>query len=122
MKYMLILTGFVSLGLGIVGIFLPLLPTTPFLLLSAALFGRSSERLYNQLLTHKILGGYIRDFLNERAIPLRIKVLSVSALWLTVGCTVFLAASGRLWLQILLPAVAAGVTAHILSYKTKRRK
>lgn len=121
MKYILIVAGFASLGLGILGIFLPLLPTTPFLLLSAALFGRSSERLYNQLLTHKILGGYIRDFLNERAVPLRIKVLSISALWITIGCTVFPAAGGRLWLQILLPALAAGVTAHILSYKTKRK-
>ncbi|MDR2626822.1 MAG: YbaN family protein, partial [Dysgonamonadaceae bacterium] len=63
MKYVFISFGFLSLALGILGIFLPLLPTTPFLLLSAFLFARSSQRLYNWLLNHRILGNYIRVFL-----------------------------------------------------------
>ena len=60
--------GFLSLALGVAGIFLPVLPTTPFLLLSAALFFRSSPRAYQWLLNHKLLGPYIRDFRESRAI------------------------------------------------------
>ncbi|MDR2293047.1 MAG: YbaN family protein [Prevotellaceae bacterium] len=119
MKYLLILSGIISLILGILGIFLPVLPTTPFLLLSTALFARSSKRLYNLLLNHKILGKYIQGFLDEKAIPLRIKIFSISLMWLTVLCTVFFAATEKLWLQLLLFAVAIGITIHILSYKTK---
>jgi uncharacterized membrane protein YbaN (DUF454 family) len=122
MKYLLIFMGIISLASGILGIFLPILPTTPFLLLSAALFARSSKRLYDQLLNHKILGRYICGFLEEKAIPLRIKILSISVMWLTMLCTVFFAATEKRWLQLLLLAIAVGVTIHILSYKTTNRK
>lgn len=122
LKYLLVFFGFLSLALGIIGIFLPLLPTTPFLLLSAFLFARSSERLHHWLLGHKVLGEYIRDFLQEKTIPLRIKIYSISALWAAIICSIALAANGKLYLQIALAAIAVGVTAHILSYKTKRPK
>jgi uncharacterized membrane protein YbaN (DUF454 family) len=121
MKYILIIIGIISLGLGILGIFLPLLPTTPFLLLSTTLFARSSKRLYNWLLCHKILGEYIRSFLQEKAIPLRIKIFSISIMWTTMLCTISFAVNGMFWLQILLFAIAAGITIHILSYKTKNK-
>jgi uncharacterized membrane protein YbaN (DUF454 family) len=120
MKYLLIVLGIISLGLGILGIFLPLLPTTPFLLLSAFLFAHSSEKLHSWLLNHKILGKYIHDFLQDRTIPLRIKIISISMLWATIICSIIFVANGKLWLQILLFAIAAGVTVHILSYKTKK--
>jgi uncharacterized membrane protein YbaN (DUF454 family) len=118
MRYFLVSLGIISLALGILGIFLPILPTTPFLLLSATLFARSSKRLYDRLLNHQTLGRYIRGFLDEKAIPLRIKILSISAMWLTILCTVLFAATGKCWLQLLLLAIAIGVTIHILSYKT----
>ena len=85
MKTLLAILGAVSLALGIAGIFLPLLPTTPFLLLSAALWVRSSPRLYAWLLAHPRMGPYIRDFREHRAIPLRAKLLSLTLLWLTLG-------------------------------------
>ena len=78
MKALYILFGTLSLILGIIGIFLPLLPTTPFLLLTAALYVRSSPRLYNWLLHQKYLGNYIRNFRENKAIPLRAKIVSVS--------------------------------------------
>ena len=76
MKALYILFGTLSLILGIIGIFLPLLPTTPFLLLTAALYVRSSPRLYNWLLHQKYLGNYIRNFRENKAIPLRAKIVS----------------------------------------------
>ncbi|MDR1348646.1 MAG: YbaN family protein [Prevotellaceae bacterium] len=120
MKISLIFLGMISLGLGISGIFLPVLPTTPFLLLTAFLFSRSSKGLHDKLLNHKILGKYIRDFLNEKAIPLRIKVFSISIMWIAILCTVFFAVNGILWLQILLFVIAVSISIHISSYKTKR--
>lgn len=117
MKVICILLGSLSLGLGIAGIFLPLLPTTPFLLLTAALYFRGSPRLYNWLLRQKRLGPYIRNFREHKAIPLHAKIVSVSLTWITIlYCVAFLLP--QVWLKVLLLALATGITCHILSYKT----
>lgn len=119
MKVLYIILGSISLVLGVVGIFLPLLPTTPFLLLTAALYFRSSPRLYEWLLNHKYMGPYIRNFRENKAIPLRAKIVSVSLLWLTIGyCILFVVPLW--WVKLLLFGIAAGVTWHILSFKTLR--
>ncbi|NMB37466.1 MAG: DUF454 domain-containing protein [Bacteroidales bacterium] len=119
-RYLLIVAGSISLALGIIGIFLPVLPTTPFLLLSAACWLKSSQRLYDWLLSHPRLGKYISDFMVHKAIPLRIKIISVSLLWITLlYCAIFV--TDLLWLRILFIAIAIGVTIHILSFKTRRK-
>lgn len=119
MKTLYIALGSVSLALGIVGIFLPLLPTTPFLLLAAALYFRGSPRLYAWLMNHPRLGPYIRRFREEKALPLRAKILSVSLMWITIlHCTFFLIP--LLWVKIVLWVVSAVTTAYILSFKTLR--
>ncbi len=120
MKYILAFIGTVSLVLGVIGIFLPVLPTTPFLLLAAALYLRSSRRLYNWLLSHRHLGPYIKNFYEKRAIPLRVKIVSVSLLWITLLYCAFFVVSAW-WMRILFIAIAAGVTVHILGYKTLQR-
>lgn len=118
-KVIYILLGGLSLGLGVAGIFLPLLPTTPFLLLSAVLWLRSSPRLYHWLLNHKRLGPYIRDFLEHKAIPLRVKIVSVSLVWITLlYCALFVARVW--WLALLFILLAVVLSWHILSYKTRR--
>ena len=81
---LMMILGSVALVLGVVGVFLPLLPTTPFLLLAAALYFRSSPRLYEWLLAHPHLGTYIRNFRENRAIPLRVKIVSVALVWVTL--------------------------------------
>lgn len=117
MKVICIILGSLSLGLGIAGIFLPLLPTTPFLLLTAALYFRGSPRLYDWLLRQKRLGPYIRNFREHKAIPLHAKIVSVSLTWITIlYCVAFLLP--QVWLKVLLLALATGITCHILSYKT----
>ena len=113
----MIIAGTFCLVLGIIGIFVPLLPTTPLLLLSAAAYLKGSERLYNWLINHKYLGAYIRNFREHKAIPLRAKIISVSLLWGTIGyCIIFLLLP--IWIKILLGCIAAGVTWHVLSFKT----
>lgn len=117
MKALYILLGTLSLVLGMVGIFLPLLPTTPFLLLTAALYVRSSPRLYNWLLNQKHLGPYIRNYREHKAIPLKAKIISVSLIWITIlYCVIFLLPYW--WLKVLLLLIAAGTSYHILSFKT----
>ena len=117
MKWILTISGLLALGLGILGIFLPVLPTTPLLLLAAALFLRSNKGLYDWLLNHPKLGPYIRNFMEHKAIPLKIKVVSVSLVWITLlNCAIFVADhwAFRAFFIIL----AAAITIHILSYKT----
>ena len=117
MKYFLALLGLISLGLGILGIFLPVLPTTPLLLLAAALFLRSSKPLYEWLMNHPRLGPYITDFMVHKSIPLRVKVISVSMLWITLlYCAVCVAEHWAFRLFLIVLAIA--ITIHILSYKT----
>ena len=119
MKHLLTVIGVIALGLGILGIFLPVLPTTPFLLAASAVFLKSSPRLYNWLMSHPRLGPYIRDFQLNKAIPMRVKVISVSLVWLTLlNCAIFVA--GNLLMRILFISIAVAVTAHILHYKTSR--
>ncbi|MCL2039394.1 MAG: YbaN family protein [Bacteroidetes bacterium] len=120
LKYLFVFIGIISLGLGILGIFLPLLPTTPFLLLSTILFARSSKKLHNWLINHKVFGNYIRNFIEEKSIPLKVKISSTLLLWFTILFSIFFVIEDKTWLQILLFAIAIGVTIHILHYKTKR--
>ncbi|MDR2085436.1 MAG: YbaN family protein [Bacteroidales bacterium] len=119
MKILFIIIGCISLVLGILGIFLPILPTTPFLLLSSFLFLKSSDRLYNWLINHKYLGKYIKDFQIHRAIPLKVKITSISLLWITISISAIFFVTA-IWLKILLIGIAIGVTIHILSFKTRK--
>ena len=107
-------------GLGIAGIFLPLLPTTPFLLLAAACFARSSDRLYNWLLNNRWFGRYIRDYLQKRAIRLRVKVFAITVLWLVIGFSGVFVTDSVIF-RIMLFLIAAGVTWHLLSVRTLRQ-
>lgn len=117
MRYILTILGLISLGFGILGAFLPVLPTTPLLLLSAALFLRGNRRLYDWLMNHPKLGPYIANFMKYKAIPLKIKVIAVSMLWATLlYCAIWVA--GHWAFRLFFILIAIGVTIHILSYKT----
>lgn len=121
LKTILIILGIISLILGIIGIFIPILPTTPFLLLSAALFAKSSQKLYDKLLNNKYLGNYIKDFREHRAIPLSTKIFAITLLWITISTSAIFYVP-LLPIKILMFIVAIGVTIHILRFKTKSRK
>jgi uncharacterized membrane protein YbaN (DUF454 family) len=119
-RAILVAIGTSSLALGIAGILLPILPTTPFLLLAAACYARSSRRFHNWLTSNRFFGEYLGNYLERRGIPLRVKVLSIALLWITIGCSAALAVDA-LWLRVLLAAIAVGVTAHTLSLRTLTR-
>ena len=121
MRIILILIGSVSFALGVLGIFLPMLPTTPFLLLSAAAWLKASPSLYEWLLNHKVFGEYIRNFREHRAIPLRVKIISVSMVWLTIGYCIIAVVDEWWWAQLLMALLAIAISWHILSYKTLKK-
>ncbi len=116
-RYLFLLAGTISLGLGILGIPLPLLPTTPFLLLSAYCFARSSRRFYYWLINHKYLGKHIHNYWEHRGVSLKVKAGAISFLWITMALTAFFAMEST-WMRLLLLIVAIAVTIHIAAIKT----
>lgn len=119
-KWVLIIAGIFFVGLGIIGIFLPILPTTPFLLLAAACFARSSKRFYNWLLNNRWFGNYIKNYREGKGVPLKVKVLSISLLWIAIIFSAFFWVS-ILFVKFILILVAIGVTIHILSIRPRKR-
>ena len=116
-KNILIVCGTVSVGLGVIGIFVPLLPTTVFLLLAAYCYARSSQKFYDWLLNNRWFGEYIRNYREGRGIPLKQKIFSISLLWLTIGYSVLFVVS-LWWVRLILLVIAIGVTIHLMVLKT----
>ena len=107
------------LSLGIVGIAVPLLPTTPFLLLAAACYLRGSPKTYNWMMTNKYFGQYLKDYRAGRGMPLKVKVGTVSLLWVVITFSAIFMTSST-FVRIGLFVVATGVTIHLVTLKTKK--
>jgi uncharacterized membrane protein YbaN (DUF454 family) len=116
-KVIFISFGTLFTALGIIGIFIPVLPTTPFLLLAAILYSNSSERFLNWLYTNRLCGSYIKNYREGNGIPLKQKIMTIIMLWLTIGLSAIFFVEA-LWIKILLGGVASGVTIHLISIKT----
>ena len=119
-KWSLVGAGFFFVALGVLGILLPLLPTTPFLLLAAACFARSSERFYRWLINNKWFGAYVRDYREGRGVPAKVKIFTVALLWAVILLSAAFAVS-NLFVRVILIAVAVCVTVHILLIRPKKR-
>lgn len=117
LRWLLIIIGLVSTGLGIIGIFVPLLPTTPFLLLAAACFARSSERFHSWLVNHNHLGPMIRGYLDGSGIPLRAKYTAITLVWLTLPPSALLLVP-PVWAKTLLVLLAISITWYLLRLPT----
>lgn len=120
-RYLLIAGGTLCLVLGTVGMLLPVLPTTPFLLLAAVCYARSSERFYRWLMTNRWFGEYISNYRAGRGIPLKQKVLTILLLWLTIGYAAAFVVTAW-WARLLLLGIAVGVTVHLVKIKTLQPK
>jgi len=108
------------LALGLVGIPLPLLPTTPFLLIAAACYLRGSSRMYNWMMMNRYFGAYLRDYLEGKGLAVGTKIVSASALWGVIVLSAVFATENTI-VRVALLAVAIGVTIHLLTLKTKPR-
>jgi uncharacterized membrane protein YbaN (DUF454 family) len=106
-----------SLALGFIGIVLPVLPTTPFLLLALACYCRSSERMTHWMLNNKYFGKYICRYREGKGIPIKTKLIAITFLWITIGySTLFVI---PIWIaQLILFTIAAAVTMHIIRLPT----
>lgn len=117
----LIAAGTLSMALGVVGIFVPLLPATPFLLLAAFCYARSSARFHRWLVQHRWFGEYIRAYHEKRGLSRRDKAVTIALLWLSLIATAAL--NDASWpVRGALLAVAVGVTVHILVMRTAKRR
>ncbi|MBX3042779.1 MAG: YbaN family protein [Candidatus Kapabacteria bacterium] len=102
--------------LGIIGIFLPVWPTTIFIILAAWFFIRSSEKYYEMLIRNKMFGRMIRNYREFRGIESKARIKSLILTWLTLGVSFFLVEI--LWVRLILIAVGIGVTWHLYALKT----
>ncbi len=118
-RLLLTATGLAATALGVLGIVLPLMPATPFLLLAAYFFSRSSPRFHRWLLTNRVFGSYIDNYRSGRGLGLTEKVVTIATLWvaLTITGTTLV---GTWWGRALLLTVAVGVTTHLLRLPTCR--
>ena len=115
-RYVLLAVGWLSVVLGVIGIFVPVLPTTPFLLLAAACFVRSSRRFYHWLVGHKRLGPWIRDYLEGNGIPIKGKVYAIGLMWLSIGLSCYLVPLP--WARAFMLTSAVLVSFYTLKQKT----
>ena len=115
-RWCLLIVGWVSIVLGVIGIFLPLLPTTPFLLLAAACFARSSEKFHGWLLNHKYLGPYIHLYLDGKGIPFKAKCYIIGVLWITMIFSMYIVP--HVPVKVLLAIIATCVTIYLLRLPT----
>ncbi|SDU29243.1 YbaN family protein [Geopseudomonas guangdongensis] len=118
LRWLLLGIGWASVALGIAGIFLPVLPTTPFLLLAAACFVRSSRRFYLWLVGHPRLGPWICDYLDGEGIPLKGKVYAIGLMWASILLSCYLVP--LLPARVFMLGSASLVTLYILRQKTRR--
>lgn len=117
LRWTLLASGFLAIVLGGLGIFLPVLPTVPFLLLALACFARSSERFYDWLLEHAHFGPIIQPYINGCGLSRMSKVKAISLLWASITLSAFLLIE-LVWVQGLLLVIACAVTFYLLSLPT----
>lgn len=116
-KHIYIFLGTLFVVLGVIGMFVPLMPSTVFLLLAAACYARGSQQFYDWLINHPTLGSTIRHYRDGLGLPLRQKLMTMLLLWSTIGASgYFFVDKG--WVKIMLVVIATGVSLHLLSLKT----
>lgn len=106
-----------SVVLGVIGIFVPLWPTTCFLLLAGWCFARSSARAERWLHENRLFGRYLRDYREHGVISARVRLSSLAVLWIFIGVSALLIP--KLWVVALLLLVAGTITAHLYSLPTE---
>ena len=118
-RYLYFISGVLLVAIGVIGIFLPILPTTIFLILASACFIKSSPKANEWLRNHKILGIYIKNYQEKSGLTIKSKIFNISFLWIMISVSAIFFT--ELWyIKLLLLAIAIGVTIHLLMVKTKK--
>jgi uncharacterized protein len=118
-RYLYFISGILLVAIGVIGIFLPILPTTIFLILASACFIKSSPRANEWLRNHKILGMYIKNYQDKSGLTVKSKIFNITFLWIMISASAIFFT--ELWyIKVLLLAIAIGVTIHLLMIKTKK--
>ncbi|MBD3649635.1 MAG: YbaN family protein [Pseudomonadales bacterium] len=112
-KIFFVTVGTLAVALGVIGVALPVLPTTPFLLVAAACYARSSERLYERLLADPVFGPYIREWREHRTIPRRAKFSAIGLIVLSFSLTIFLVLD-NIYGQVSMALLAVAVSTWLL--------
>jgi uncharacterized protein len=121
LKALFLTAGTICLTLGVIGIFVPLLPATPFLLIAAACYMRSSERMYNWLLNNRWCGIYIKNYRAGKGIPLKTKIIAIAFLWAAILYSTILVVNEVLIAQLALFIIAFAVSIHLVRIPTLKR-
>jgi len=116
-KFLLYSSGFFFLGLGILGIFIPLLPTTPFLLLAASVFMHTNKKIYVWMFNNRWFGKQFRSYVKNKSVSRIVKISSLLVLWITISYSIFFVVE-NIWIRLVLVIVLVGVSIHILKLKT----
>lgn len=119
-KLLYVILGTLFVVIGVIGVFLPILPTTPFLVVAVACYARGSEKLYNRLLNNKWVGTYIKNYREGKGIPLRGKILSILMLWFSISFSIIFFIH-ILFVRVMLFVIAAAVTIHVLKIRSYRK-
>lgn len=119
-RWLFMAAGGFLVGIGVLGIFLPLLPSTVFFLGAAACFGRRSPAAYRWLMTNRWFGRHLHDYQRERGATLSAKVTSIATLWLGIGSSAYFFVDS-LWVRVVLLVIAVLVTWHLVALRTIRR-
>jgi uncharacterized membrane protein YbaN (DUF454 family) len=118
-RVLFFIAGSLALALGALGVLLPVLPTTPFVILAAFCYARSSQRAHSWLLANRVFGRHISDYLAGEGISWWVKAGVLSLLWATIAVSATLLVP-FLWARVLLVAIGLAVTIHVLKLKTKQ--
>ena len=110
-KVVLIVIGWISIALGVIGIVLPLLPTTPFILLAAACFAKSSKKFHFWLINHPLFGPIINNFQNGQGIPRHVKIKVIAFIWLTLSISMYFLP--YTWARLIIFIMGIGLTSFL---------
>ncbi len=119
MRALLIALGSLFVAIGVLGIFLPLLPATVFFLIAAACYARGSERAHHWLMTNRLFGRYLRNYQEERGATPAAKAVTIVALWAGLALSAWLI-DPPVWVYVLFAGIGVGVTTHLLRLRTLR--
>lgn len=118
-RYFYLISGVLLVAIGVIGIFLPVLPTTIFLILASACFVKSSPRANEWLRNHKVLGMYIKNYQDKTGLTIKAKIFNITFLWLMILLSAFYF-TNEFYIKVILILIALGVTIHLLMIKTRK--